>query len=102
VLPIFPIILCVFIPVFSVASLFSLWNIPVFVPLLLSVSCSCFLVLPGFDSSACPDPEPTYRSIPCPTSLDYWPLPAFDQSFACPCIWNKLLLLRLWVIPQMW
>ena len=93
-LPHYP--LCIFTCVLclSVASSFCSWNLPACVSLLLPVSCSCFLVFPGFDSSACTDPESACRSVPCLTSLDYWPLPAFDLSFACPCIRNQRLLLR--------
>ena len=40
-------------------------------PVLLSFSSSSFLVFLVFDHSACPDTEPSCRSLPCHTTLDY-------------------------------
>jgi hypothetical protein len=76
-----------------------------------------FPSFPGVDQSTCLDPEPACHPVPlphrsgllnfvyltlslpailylCPTYLDYWPLSALDLLFACPCLINKLLLLR--------
>ena len=55
----------------SVASSFSFVKPTSICPLSPVCSCSCFLVFPSFDLSACPDPEPACRSIPCQTALDY-------------------------------
>ena len=99
VLPIFPIIPCVFIPVFSVCLL------PVFgfffvrktyqrlFPCSCLFSCSCVPVLPGFDRSACPDPEGAFRLYLTPTVLDYWPLPAL--TLRLPAVLDPLHL--LWI-----
>jgi hypothetical protein len=89
--PIFPIILSVFIPVFSVASSFCSSSLPVFFP------CSCLVLVSVFlffDHSACPDHATACRSVPYGlwsgllTSACPWPV-----TLPAPCSSNKLLLL---------
>ena len=60
----------------SVASSFCFVKPTSVCPLAPVCSCSYFVVFPGFELSACADPVPACRSIPCHTSLDYWPMPA--------------------------
>ena len=88
----------------SVASSSCLINPTTCFPIFLSFSSLCFLVSPGFTISACPDPEPACRSVPCDTALDYWPLPALTCCLPAPCFCNTLLLLRTasGSFPEVW
>ena len=88
--PIFPIILCIYTCVLclSVASSFCFVKPAIGFP---SVPVSRLFLVSQFW------PFPPALSLPavlylCPTYLDYWPLPALDLSFPCPCWINKLLL----------
>lgn len=61
--------------------------------------------LTGLLTPGCPDPETAWRSGPFAPSLDYWPPPAFDLSFACPALEINFCffdIVCIWIIPETW
>ena len=53
-----------------------------------------FPSFPSVDHSACPDPESACRPVPLPHLSGLLTSVCLDLSIACPCLINKLLLLR--------